>query len=80
MRLHRVLCRNRIERNRPGLSHTVTGVASTPDEPPRWPYGERPPAPSPQLQSLRMIPFFARANRGPAAMRVFVPERPEPKC
>ena len=32
VRLHRVLCRNRIERNRPGLSHTVTGVASTPDE------------------------------------------------
>jgi DUF1680 family protein len=57
---------------------TVSAVESTPDGRPRWPYGERPPAASAQLQSLRMIPFFARANRGPAAMRVFVPERPEP--
>lgn len=58
---------------------TVSAVEATPDDRPRWPYGERPPAASAPLQSLRMIPFFARANRGPAAMRVFVPERPERK-
>jgi DUF1680 family protein len=41
-----------------------------------WPYGtERPPSPPAALHTVRLIPFFARANRGPTAMRVFLPER-----
>jgi uncharacterized protein len=56
---------------------TVSAIASVAGDPPPWPYGaERPEAPAPVHHALRMIPFFARANRGPAAMRVFVPEAP----
>jgi DUF1680 family protein len=45
------------------------------DEPQRWPYGpERPPAPAAAEGPLRLVPYHARANRGPAAMRVFLPE------
>ena len=53
---------------------TVSAVASASDAPP-WPYGtDRPPLPAALHKALRMIPFYARANRGPAAMRVFLPE------
>jgi DUF1680 family protein len=42
---------------------------------PSWPYGaDRPALPAAVHNALRMIPFYARANRGPALMRVFLPE------
>jgi uncharacterized protein len=51
-------------------------AAAAPGEPPRWPYGsERPPAATGAAKPLRMVPYHARANRGPAAMRVFLPEQ-----
>jgi len=54
----------------------VPAVAAAADDPPSWPYGaDRPAAADAGAQPLRMIPFYARANRGPAAMRVFLPER-----
>lgn len=43
--------------------------------PPPWPYAsDRPAGGGGDPASLRMIPFYARANRGPATMRVFLPE------
>ncbi|HET7503965.1 MAG TPA: beta-L-arabinofuranosidase domain-containing protein [Kofleriaceae bacterium] len=43
---------------------------------PTWPYASERPAPSSAPPApLRLVPFYARANRGPAAMRVFLPER-----
>lgn len=57
---------------------TVSGIASTGDAP-AWPYGaDRPTVPSPAQHPVRLIPFYARANRGPAEMRVFLPEPPPP--
>jgi DUF1680 family protein len=54
----------------------VPAVPATPGELPGWPYAlDRPPPPAVAPQPLRLIPFYARANRGPAAMRVFLPER-----
>jgi DUF1680 family protein len=56
---------------------TVSAIA-TGGDPPAWPYGaERPAVPAAIHGALRMIPFYARANRGPAAMRVFLPESPD---
>jgi hypothetical protein len=53
----------------------VAAVAAAPGEVSRWPYGpDRPPGPADGPVPLRMIPFHARASRGPAAMRVFLPE------
>jgi DUF1680 family protein len=53
----------------------VPVIAATSGDRPRWPYSlDRPAAASRAQHPLRMVPFFARANRGPAAMRVFVPE------
>ena len=53
----------------------VPAVSAAADEPPSWPYAaDRPAAGATAGQPLRMIPFYARANRGPAAMRVFLPE------
>jgi DUF1680 family protein len=54
---------------------TVPAVASSAHGAPHWPYGaERPPVGAALHDALRMIPFYARANRGPAQMRVFLPE------
>ncbi|HEY6176259.1 MAG TPA: beta-L-arabinofuranosidase domain-containing protein, partial [Kofleriaceae bacterium] len=53
---------------------TVRAVAAAGD-PPRWPYGPDRPAPATaEPAPVCMVPFYARANRGPAAMRVFLPE------
>jgi DUF1680 family protein len=53
----------------------VPAIAAVPGDPPRWPYGpDRTSATPTAPEPLRLIPFFARANRGPAAMRVFLPE------
>jgi DUF1680 family protein len=52
----------------------VAAVAA-PGGPSAWPYGaDRPAGADPVPRPLRLIPFYARANRGPAAMRVFLPE------
>jgi DUF1680 family protein len=52
----------------------VAAVAA-PSGPSAWPYGaDRPAGADAERKSLRLIPFYARANRGPAAMRVFLPE------
>jgi uncharacterized protein len=57
---------------------TVSAVASPSGGAPQWPYGaERPALPTAVHDALRMIPFYARANRGPALMRVFLPESPK---
>jgi uncharacterized protein len=54
----------------------VQALAAAPGEPPAWPYASTPVGPTAEAPSrLRLIPFYARANRGPAAMRVFLPER-----
>jgi DUF1680 family protein len=48
---------------------------ATAGDPPGWPYGaDRPAAAAAVPEPVRMVPFYARANRGPAAMRVFLPE------
>ena len=53
---------------------TVSAIGSGGDTP-AWPYGvERPAAPAAIHRALPMIPFYARAHRGSAAMRVFLPE------
>ena len=53
---------------------TVSAVAAAPSEPPPWPYAAQPaPDPADSPAPLRLVPFHARANRGPAAMRVFMP-------
>jgi hypothetical protein len=45
-----------------------------------WPYGPRPLAPGDGAEvPVRMIPFDLRANRGPTAMRVWLPARPPRK-
>jgi uncharacterized protein len=56
---------------------TVKAVDAAPAVPPAWPYGAEPSSGGAVTaeRPMRMIPFHARANRGPAAMRVFVPER-----
>ena len=45
-----------------------------------WPYDTAPGAPpteaSPPAIALRTLPYFAWANRGPGAMRVWIPARP----
>jgi DUF1680 family protein len=57
------------------LAVHVAAVTEAAGPPPLWPYGaERPAAAAAAQQPLRMIPFYARANRGPATMRVFLPE------
>ena len=54
---------------------TVPVIAAATDPSP-WPYSaERPPSTGDTARRLRLIPFHARANRGPALMRVFLPER-----
>jgi DUF1680 family protein len=54
--------------------HVAATVAGTTDAPP-WPYAtERSTVVKAMREPLRMVPYFARANRGPAAMRVFLPE------
>ncbi|HKE16008.1 MAG TPA: beta-L-arabinofuranosidase domain-containing protein [Kofleriaceae bacterium] len=60
----------------PQVSVSVPVFSAAQDERPRWPYGpERPPAAAAAEGPLRLVPYHARANRGPAAMRVFLPER-----
>jgi len=57
------------------IAVTVPVTAEATGDAPRWPYGpDRLAAGAPAQQPLRMVPFYARANRGPAAMRVFLPE------
>jgi DUF1680 family protein len=52
----------------------VSAITASPGDPP-WPYGtDRPADVAAGAQPVRMVPFYARANRGPAAMRVWVPE------
>jgi DUF1680 family protein len=52
----------------------VPAIAAAGDSRP-WPYGsDRPAEPAATTQPVRLVPFYARANRGPAAMRVFLPE------
>jgi DUF1680 family protein len=54
----------------------VPAVAAASSEPPSWPYAaERSAAATDAPQPLRLVPYYTRANRGPAAMRVFLPER-----
>jgi DUF1680 family protein len=54
---------------------TVRAVAAADGDRPGWPYGpDRPAPPTAESAPVRMVPFYARANRGPAAMRVFLPE------
>jgi DUF1680 family protein len=56
---------------------TVSAIASSGTDASPWPYAAERPALSTAIHNaLRMIPFFARANRGPARMRVFLPESP----
>ena len=64
------------------LAVEVPVVATADGDAPRWPFAaDRPPAPAAAARPLRLVPFYARANRGPAAMRVFLPERgPERKA
>ena len=58
----------------PPRAVTVSAIGAS-DGPPAWPYrAERPAPPATLYPALRMIPYYARANRGPAAMRVFLPE------
>lgn len=60
------------------LAINVPVIAAASDPPPRWPFApDRPSVPASAPAALRMVPFFARANRGPAAMRVFLPESPD---
>lgn len=58
-----------------GAVHVPAIVASSGDPPP-WPYASERSAPVKAMRDpLRMVPYFTRANRGPAAMRVFLPEQ-----
>jgi DUF1680 family protein len=58
-----------------GRTVNVPAITRSPTEAHGWPYApDRPAAPAGEVKPLRMIPFHARANRGPAAMRVFLPE------
>jgi len=55
-------------------AHVAATVAGTTDAR-TWPYAtERSTVVKAMREPLRMVPYFARANRGPAAMRVFLPE------
>jgi len=57
---------------------TVSAIVAVGGDPPGWPYALDRPAPAPAgaaPQPIRLVPFYARANRGPATMRVFLPER-----
>jgi len=57
------------------LGVNVPVIAAAAGDPPGWPYGlDRPGAIAAAAQALHLVPFYARANRGPAAMRVFLPE------
>jgi DUF1680 family protein len=59
------------------LAVQVLVIAAAAGDPPPWPYrSDRPVASAPAREAVRMIPFYARANRGPAPMRVFLPEHP----
>jgi hypothetical protein len=54
---------------------TVPAVPATTGDPPAWPYALDRPAPAAAApRPVRLVPFYARANRGPATMRVFLPE------
>jgi len=54
---------------------TVRAVAAADGDPPRWPYSaDRLAPPTAEPAPVSLVPFYARANRGPAAMRVFLPE------
>ena len=53
----------------------VPAVPATTGDPPAWPYARDRPAPAAAApRPVRLVPFYARANRGPATMRVFLPE------
>ena len=57
------------------LAVLVSATAPAPGDQ-AWPYApERPPPAGDAPHRLRLLPYHARANRGPAAMRVFLPER-----
>jgi DUF1680 family protein len=59
----------------PALAVSVPATPAASDDPPPWPYAPDRPVPAVAAPAaLRLIPFYARANRGPAAMRVFLPE------
>jgi uncharacterized protein len=63
----------------PGAATVAVDVRAggAPGDPTAWPYAsQRPPSPAGASDRLRLVPFYARANRGPAAMRVFLPEKP----
>jgi uncharacterized protein len=54
----------------------VPAVAAAASDPPPWPYAaERSATATDAPRPLRLVPYYTRANRGPAAMRVFLPER-----
>jgi DUF1680 family protein len=56
------------------LGVDVAAIAAPIDAPP-WPYSpDRPAETAVPHQRLQLIPFYARAHRGPATMRVFLPE------
>jgi len=53
----------------------VAAIATPSSAPAAWPYAaDRPAGAAAAPHPVRLIPFYARANRGPAAMRVFLPE------
>ncbi|HEX3761919.1 MAG TPA: hypothetical protein VHW23_24635, partial [Kofleriaceae bacterium] len=55
---------------------TVPAIAAVGADLPGWPYAlDRPPPAAGAARPIRLVPFYARANRGPATMRVFLPER-----
>ena len=66
----------------PVTALTVPGLATAGPGRDGWPYQPRPAgsraAEAAAKVALRAIPYFAWANRGPAQMRVWLPERPAP--